>query len=224
VLAWVSAALVVLAATSADLLGFRRYRALVRVRHACRGAGPTDSFVVMDDDRIDAFATPWPAGRIVVTSGSLRVLTPQERRVLLAHETSHLVHYHAWWKLAADLAAAVNPLLRSTAGSVARAVERWADEDAAAQVADRRLVAHTVARIALLQTEFVTAPASVAAAGGDIPGRVCALLAPAPRRRPLALTALLTLLLAVTIPTAGVQHSGESLFERAAVAPAAHPA
>jgi hypothetical protein len=46
--------------------------------------------------------------------------------VVLAHETSHLLHNHAWWLLAADLAAAANPLLRPTARTAARCVERWA--------------------------------------------------------------------------------------------------
>ena len=41
-------------------------------------------------------------------------------------------------------------MLRPLSGAVAQAVERWADEDAAAHLADWRLVARTVARAALL--------------------------------------------------------------------------
>ena len=50
----------------------------------------------------------------------------------------------------AELAAAVNPLLGPTARTVAQAVERWADEDAACALADRTLAARTLARTALL--------------------------------------------------------------------------
>src|SRR5262249_42248568 len=53
----------------------------------------------------------------------------------------HLVHRHAWWLLGADLAAAANPLLRPTAAVIGQAVERWADEDAAASIGDRRAAA-----------------------------------------------------------------------------------
>jgi Zn-dependent protease with chaperone function len=222
----VSGVLVVLAAASVVLVGFRRARALVRVHRVCRNLTGAGGLVVVDDERPEAFSTPQPAGRIIVTSGLLRILTPDERRVLLAHEASHLAHRHAWWNLAADLAAAVNPLLRPTARSVANAVERWADEDAALQVGDRRLVARTLARIALLQTRPAT-PAPIsgpAATGGDVLGRVHALLAPAPSNRPLTLVALLALLVATTVPAAAVQHTGETLFERAAGHPATHSA
>ena len=102
---------------------------------AAAGTYPsTSSLVVVDTDRADAFTTPQRRGRIVVTTGLLRALEPAERRVVLAHETSHLDHRHPWWVLAAELAAAVNPLLGRTARTVAHAVERWADEDAATAV------------------------------------------------------------------------------------------
>lgn len=109
----------------------RRCRELVTVYRRCRRLQHAGALVIVDDQRPDAFTTPQPAGRIVVTTGLLRALTSDERRVLLAHETSHLLHRHAWWLLAADLAAAANPLLRPTAAAIARATERWADEDAA---------------------------------------------------------------------------------------------
>ena len=71
--------------------------------------------------------------------------------MLIAHEQSHRAHRHTWWTLAADLAAAVNPPLRPTARGVRDATERWADKDAA-RITDRRLVAATIARVALLHT------------------------------------------------------------------------
>ncbi|MGC1215354.1 MAG: hypothetical protein WA890_29335, partial [Micromonospora sp.] len=56
--------------------------------------------------------------------------------------------------------------------------------------------------------------------GGDVPDRVRALLhPPAPHRAP-AVAVLAVVIAAVTVGTATVQHQGERLFERAAVA---HP-
>ena len=216
----VSGALVGLAALSLLLTSARRVWALLAVRRSCRDLTVVGGLVVLDDDRPEAFTTPQPAGRIIVTTGLLRTLAPQEQRVLLAHESSHLANHHAWWNLAADLAAAVNPLLRPAARAVATAVERWADEDAARSVGDRRLVAATLVHVAQLQSRFagsgVVADAGSAATGGDVVARVRALLAPAPPRRPLVVTAVVAGLLVGVLPAAAVQHSGEGLFEQAA--------
>jgi hypothetical protein len=216
----VSGALVGLAALSLALTSARRVWALLAVHRTCRDLAAVGGLVVLDDDWPDAFTTPQPAGRIIVTTGLLRTLDPQEQRVLLAHETSHLTHHHAWWNLAADLAAAVNPLLRPAARAVATAVERWADEDAARSVGDRRLVAETLVHVAQRQSRYAGSPAAVAAGsaatGGDVVARVRALLAPAPPRRPLVVTAVLVCLLVGVLPAAAVQHTGEGLFEHAA--------
>jgi hypothetical protein len=118
--------------------------------------------------------------------------------------------------LAAELAAAVNPLLRPTARTVRHGVERWADEDAVDEVSDRRLVARTLARTALLMHGNETTPVP-AATGGDVPARVQALLAPPPPRRPLALAVLLALLLAGMVTSTAVQRYGQHLFEQAKV-------
>jgi len=164
----------------------RRCRALIAVRRNCRHLTAAGTLLVVDDRRPDAFTTPQPAGRIVVTTGLPHALIGDERRVLLAHESSHLLHRHAWWLLAADLAAAANPLLRPTARAAARCVERWADEDAATTVGDRRVAARALARIALIaRNPDRAATLALAATGGDVPQRVRALMAPpAPRRPP----------------------------------------
>jgi hypothetical protein len=200
--------------TQASVVGTRRIRRMIAVRHACGPLGAPGSLVVLDDERPDAFATPGAGGRIVVTTGLLRALTAAERRALIAHEKAHLAHRHAWWLLATEVAAAANPLLRPTAAAIGHAVERWADEDAAREVTDRRLVARTLARTALLTR--ASAPASsLAAAGGDVPCRVRALLAPPVRPRILPLTVLLTLLITCTVAAATVQHRGDQLLDRA---------
>jgi Zn-dependent protease with chaperone function len=200
----------------------RRCLALRASHRSGRHLTAAGTLVVLDEHRPAAFTTPQPAGRIVVTTGLLRALTDQERRVVLAHEASHLLHRHAWWLLAADLAAAANPLLRPTARGAARCVERWADEDAAAAVGDRRTAARALARTALLTRNPAIAgrlmPADrlvLAATGGDVPARVRALMAAPPRRRPASVTFLAALLVVLCGATVVVQHRGEELFEHA---------
>lgn len=199
----------------------RRARSLVslyRIHRDLRSDGPV---IVVDSARLDAFATPAPAGRVVITSALVNALTPTERQVVLAHEQSHLAHRHVFWTLAADLAAAVNPLLRPTAATIGHVIERWADEDAAAVLGDRQLVARTIAKAALLRHEARTVANNPlpAATGGDVPGRVRALLAPPPRRRPLALVALAVLLTAGALATIAVEQTSDRLFDHAALSP-----
>ncbi|MBO0776161.1 MAG: hypothetical protein J2P34_07580, partial [Actinobacteria bacterium] len=95
----------------------------------------------------------------------------------------------------AQLAAAANPLLFPLARAVDYTVERWADEHAAAITGDRRLVATTIGKVALLVT---ARPRHLAGAvlgitgslgqrlsvawAGPVPRRVAALLGPPPRR------------------------------------------
>ena len=105
-----------------------------------------------------AFVLPGRPGRIVVSAGMLWALDVEERRVLLAHERSHLDRHHHRFIGLTDLAASALPLLKPVQRHVRFAVERWADEDAAAAVGDRRLVARALSRAAL-----ASAPSSSAA-------------------------------------------------------------
>lgn len=209
-----TAAIIGTVAYAITVLG-RRIGSFHRVNRACHGLRHADGLIVVDDQRPDAFSVPPPGGRIVVTTGMLRGLDERERRALLAHETSHVTHGHSWWVLAADLAAAMNPVLIPTARAVHHAVERWADEDAAAEVCDRKLVARTLARSALLVHAARAVPPALAAATSGVPQRVAALLAPAPARRPVPTTLLIVLLMAVTGATVLVQRSADEFFDRA---------
>ena len=213
-----------LLAAQAARLVVRRCRAVFAVHRSCRHLPHADSLVVVDTDHADAFTTPQRRGRIIVTTGLLRALDPAERRVVLAHETSHLDHRHPWWLLAAELAAAVNPLLGPTARTVAQAVERWADEDAASALADRTLAARTLARTALLMHQRTRglSGSALGVLNADVPARVRALLAPPPRRRPTVAATLAALALTCTLGAAAVQHSGERLFEHAGAAMSPH--
>jgi Zn-dependent protease with chaperone function len=195
-------------------LAWQRARALRQVRAAVRRCRPGTELVVVTDERVDAFTTAGPGGRIVVTSGLLRRLSAREREVLLAHESSHLRHGHIWWVLVMDLAAAANPLLRRTARMVAHTAERWADEDAAVRVADRQIVARTLARTALLRADDRKAAAGLAqASGGDVPARVRAMMLPTPRLGGVAFVIAAVLLVAIIVAVTLLQMRTDALFD-----------
>ncbi|ANP51255.1 Zn-dependent protease with chaperone function [Streptomyces griseochromogenes] len=122
-------------------------RALGRL---CAGHPADTELIVAASEVPQAFAIPGRPGRILVTSAMLSALEPGERRVLLAHERAHLAHRHGPLVTAATLAAAANPLLVPVRSAVVFLVERWADEQAAAAVGDRRATARTLARAALI--------------------------------------------------------------------------
>lgn len=194
-----------------------RLRLLWAARQFClRAGGGPGGLVVVDDGRMEAFSVPGDRGRIVVSRPLLSVLTADERRVLLAHEAAHLAHRHHLYRLVTDLAAAVNPSLRPVTAAVRFSTERWADESAARCVQDRRQVASTLARTALLTRSARTVPgAALAAARDGVPARVAALVAPAARPRPLLVTAVVVLLGMVLASGADVLRTTELAFEHA---------
>lgn len=138
-------------------------------------AGP---LVLVDDQVPTAYAVAGRRGRIVVSRSMLAALSAPERRVLIAHETAHLRHRHYLYLHLARLGAAANPLLRPIAAAVAYGIERWADEEAAAESGDRRLAARALARAALARAGHPGAQRALAAADDRIAERVGLLLAP----------------------------------------------
>jgi Peptidase family M48 len=200
----------------------RWVRALRHARRASRGLAGQGRLVVLDRPEPEAFALPrrrGEQGRIVVSAGMLRVLDAAERRVLLAHEAAHLRHRHHRHRALAGLIAAANPLLATLPGAVHHLTERWADEEAAAAVADRDVAARTLARAAL----------AAGAAGRrspfdgvvqcfhrhGVPSRVRALLAGAPPRRPFAALLLAMLLAGSLLSALEAGHDADELFDRA---------
>ncbi|OXY90965.1 M56 family metallopeptidase [Streptomyces diastatochromogenes] len=119
------------------------------LRRLCAGQPADTELIVAASDVPQAFAIPGRPGRILVTSAMLGALAPDERRVLLAHERAHLAHRHGPLVTAATLAQAANPLLAPVRSAVVFLVERWADEQAATAVGDRRTTARALARAAL---------------------------------------------------------------------------
>jgi beta-lactamase regulating signal transducer with metallopeptidase domain len=142
--------------------------------------------VVTADEVPRAYAVPGVVhtGAIVVSSGMLALLDDEERAAVLAHERSHLKHRHELFEVIVRVAAALNPLLLGLRHDVRFAVERWADEDAAAAT-DRPVAASALARSALatLGQRTDRAPQPVLALHADrVVARVAALLNPPPER------------------------------------------
>ena len=147
---------------------------------------PADGLVVADWSAPMAVAVPGRAGvagHLLVTTGMLRLLDPAERRVVFAHERAHLRHRHHLLVTAVAAAAAVNPLLTGVREAVTFLVERWADEEAATAVGDRRLAARAVARAALAAATGLGAAVALGIGGGAAVHRVLALGEPAPPHR-----------------------------------------
>jgi Zn-dependent protease with chaperone function len=177
--ALVAAAL--LAFGAVRLIGDLRRRADTHRRLRAAGA-PHAGLVVADWTVPLAVAVPGRPGHLLVTSGILRALTGDERRVVFAHERAHLTHQHHRLVATTAAAAAVNPLLAGVRDAVSYLVERWADEDAATAVGDRRLTAQAVARAALATIDPGPA-ATLGMHGGAAVHRVRALGEPRPSPR-----------------------------------------
>lgn len=198
------------------------------------GISDEAGMVVVDDTTPDAYALPnlpgLGRGHIVVTSGMLKALPADERRVLLAHERAHLRHHHHLYRAAAALAAAANPLLLRLPGTLRYTTERWADEHAAAHVGDRALAARALAR-ASLAAERRTAPsgatlrpAALDFGASQAATRVRSLLEAPPRRRPWTAAVLVAAMTLCLLATNEARTDTESLFEHAELHAPAAPA
>jgi hypothetical protein len=103
--------------------------------------------------------------------------------------------------------------------------ERWADEDAARLVGDRRLVARTVGKAALItRRNHATPAAALAMAGsmmgrlrgaGPVPRRVAALLTTPPPQRRLLLAIVLAVLAIAVLSSIEAARDLHTLFELA---------
>ncbi len=181
-----------------------------RLAHTLPGVS---ELAVLDSGDLQAFAVPGRPGRVVATTGMLRMLDAGQRRALLAHEHAHLAHRHHLHQAAAALSVSVNPLLAGVPAALELACERWADEDAAT-VSQRGTIATALARAAT--GARVGLPTAVlAASGADIAARLAALEAPAPRLALWRLAVPGALLGAAAVAVAVAMHDTEHLFELA---------
>jgi peptidase M48-like protein len=187
------------------------------IRKLVRTMAGDDRLVVVDDDYPHAYAVGGRNGRIVVSRGLLRELSADERRAVLAHETAHLRSNHHVHLRVVRVAAALNPLLRPCVPVAQLAVERWADEDTAAVVGDRTLVARALVRAALAGATRKRAPhGTLAHTASDVGQRVAALMQAPPRPRWIIAVATLALLLATAAAPIYAADSFDNLLNSAA--------
>jgi|HubBroStandDraft_5_1064220.scaffolds.fasta_scaffold45549_2 Zn-dependent protease with chaperone function len=225
----IAASLLAVAAMAAVHAAWRRTAAIARAHREARHLSGAGNVVIIEDERVDAYAAPgWP-GRVVVTSGMLAALSDRERDVLLAHEGAHATGRHYLFTGAVRLASAANPLLRPVSAAVSYSVERWADEQAARAVGNRELAARTVAKAALAASArppWRRPPAVLAAVprqftdrrSGAVPRRVGALLLPAPRRNLLLPAMAAVVLVASAAAVIGVAGDVHAMIELAQAA------
>jgi len=194
-------------------------RELLQARATTRScpAGTDDGVVVVDDRAVWAVAVPGVRGRVVLTTGMVRALDADERRVLLAHERAHLRHQHALYRVGVRATAALLPLLRPMVADCDYHLERWADEEAALAVGDRELAATALAHAALAARRHSVGAAAplLGFSGRGVPGRVEALLAAPPSVRVLPTILPLALSVAVAAATLEASRDVEALFELA---------
>lgn len=219
--AWAAGVILVGLAATFVAVTLGRVRAVCATRALARQVCRTapSGLVVVDSPVPEAFALPGAGrGRVVVSTAMLAALDPAERRVLFAHERAHLAGHHHHWLIAAQLAAAADPVLARLPGAVGLCLERAADEEAAAEVADRALAAAALCRAglaALRAGPIRPAGLSMAYAAGEVRYRVDALLSDPPRVR-WAVVGLVALLVGAAL--AGAVDAGRDtaqLFQHA---------
>ena len=209
------AALITFAA--AATVAVRRVRALQDAYRSCRRLTTGDvELVVVNDDEIGALAIPGRPGRIVLSRRLLTELTPRQRKAVLAHERSHLRHGHHWHRSVVAVCAAINPLLRGLPAATAQAVERWADEDAAAEIGSRADVAATLQHVSASVPGLPTrVGAALAVIGARVQERMVALAVGPPRNQPVILLVAAAAMLVALVATVDTARDTEHIFEAA---------
>ncbi|GLY02496.1 M48 family metalloprotease [Actinoplanes sp. NBRC 101535] len=202
---WLSVGLTVAAAVSVTMR-VRRHRQVL----ALAPPGP-GGLVMVDEADARAFAVPGEPGHVVVTTGMRDALSGPQFRALLAHENAHLEGRHHRLVRAAEVAVAAHPALWWVGRHVDYLIERAADERAAEQVGDRRLVAHAIGAAALAGAGGRAdggAGLHLADRPGVVPRRVARLLRPEPARVRRGLYAL-----PVAVAAASVVWTGEAAWD-----------
>jgi Zn-dependent protease with chaperone function len=160
----------------------RRHRLLVRLAGQRVSGGPV---VVLDAPGTAAYSIAGRHPTVIITRGTMALLSAQQLDAVLAHERAHLDARHHRRLAAAALAARslpFVPLLRETPGRLARLLEMEADELAAHEHEPRVLAS------ALVTVGAAASPSSsagspgaatpLATAGSDAAARVRRLLRP----------------------------------------------
>ncbi len=125
-------------------------RRTASAQHASLRRALDNDVAVADDPAVFAYSLPGREPVTIVSTGLLAALAPCEQQIVLAHEQAHHRFRHDRYLHVARVAATVFPPALVLLSGLEHALERWADEHAASVVGDRRLVAVTVARTALI--------------------------------------------------------------------------
>ncbi|WP_427892921.1 M56 family metallopeptidase [Kribbella sp. GL6] len=139
--------------------------------------------VIVDESRPVAYSLADRAGTIVLTSGLLGVLTPDQVAAVIAHEQAHLRgRHHSLLASAAVVAGTLPalPLLRELSAVVRRLIEMQADDVAARAHAPETIAAalFTVATGQPAGSLPITPASALAAGDSDAVARVRRLLLP----------------------------------------------
>jgi beta-lactamase regulating signal transducer with metallopeptidase domain len=138
---------------------------------------PALGAVLVEHSQPAAYCVAGRQPTVILTTGAVQALDPDQLDAVLAHERAHLAGRHHWLLAVARIGRQVLPflpLMRDAEEQVARLVELHAD-DAAARGRDPRLLATA---LVLLATAGSPAPA-LAAGATDSVQRIHRLLAPA---------------------------------------------
>jgi beta-lactamase regulating signal transducer with metallopeptidase domain len=164
-------------------------RRVMRRRHAeilsLLGSDDPDlGAIVLGTEEATAYCVPG-TGRIVITSGALKVLTPTQLKAVLAHERAHLAGRHhllVGWTTILATAFPQPPLFRELHTITAELIELLAD-DTAARSAHRNSLAEALGALAAaipakrVGTRTFEAP-GLAVTGGRVLPRVQRLIDP----------------------------------------------
>ena len=164
-----------------------------RTDAAWRGSDPVE--IIASPEPI-AFAVPGGRGTVVVSTGLLGGLPRGQRDALLAHEHAHVRLHHHRYVRTTRLAARIVPALYPLERWVTLATERWADEEAAASVGDRRIVADALVSAANMQ---IPGSGLLFASASHLEERVDALLTPRPERPALTQVAFIAAWASLTV-------------------------
>ncbi|WP_433824792.1 M56 family metallopeptidase [Actinoplanes sp. CA-015351] len=220
---WLSLVLLVAALAGITRVWRTHHRDAVYARRFATLPVAGDGVVLLDDERAEAFAVPGTPGRIVVTTGMRAALDDSRYAALLAHERAHLTARHHVMVLLVHLSAAVHPAFRLLVRPFDYLIERAADERAATEVDDRRVVAHAIGAAALV-SEHTHRAGSLRIApsrrdlrrAGAVPRRVASLIAPRRAR------SLLPLLIPAAVAAFSLAWTAECVLDLGQLLAAAH--
>ncbi len=135
---------------------------------------PGGSLVVLPCDELLAYAAPGSPTQVVVSRRLDATLDEDELHAVIRHELAHVHHHHARYLLLLQVIDGLFgwlPGMSATTGAIRLAVERCADEEAAAVPASRDAVRRALERV----TETMLAPIPTFTAAWTIGQRLLAL-------------------------------------------------